>query len=134
MGSQENEAPPQTHDGALCGIDEFLKHTYSYLIVGGGTAGLVLANRLSEVTNVTVGVLEAGPAKLNDPMILMPGLATQGMYSPDTNWLMKSVPQVCCFIPHYPFRQLIHRRFMGVTGLMTFLVVKCSAALVQSTT
>lgn len=33
---------------------------FDYVIVGGGTAGLVLANRLSEKSNVTVAVVEAG--------------------------------------------------------------------------
>jgi choline dehydrogenase len=34
--------------------------TYDYLIVGGGTAGLALANRLSESSTHTVAVIEAG--------------------------------------------------------------------------
>ena len=86
---------------ALCTVQEFIAHPFDYVIVGGGTAGLALANRLSEDTKVLVGVIEAGPAMLNDPMILTPGLATQGMYNPGSNWMMKSVPQVGPFPSPY---------------------------------
>jgi len=41
---------------------DFYKRKFNYLIVGGGTAGLV-------VPNTTVGVLEAGPASFDDPLI-----------------------------------------------------------------
>ncbi|PVH68754.1 GMC oxidoreductase [Cadophora sp. DSE1049] len=34
--------------------------TYDYVIVGGGTAGLVVAHRLAESPNITVAVVEAG--------------------------------------------------------------------------
>ncbi|CEQ42600.1 SPOSA6832_04432 [Sporobolomyces salmonicolor] len=34
--------------------------TFDYVIVGGGTAGLVIANRLSENSSITVAVIEAG--------------------------------------------------------------------------
>ena len=34
--------------------------TYDYVIVGGGTAGLVVAHRLAENPNITIAVVEAG--------------------------------------------------------------------------
>ena len=43
---------------------------FDYVIAGGGTAGCVVAARLSEDPNVTVCVLEAGPSDVDDPRIL----------------------------------------------------------------
>jgi succinate dehydrogenase/fumarate reductase flavoprotein subunit len=43
---------------ALCSIGDFLKHEYDFIVIGGGTAGLCVAARLTEVPNVHVGVLE----------------------------------------------------------------------------
>ncbi|PWY99221.1 alcohol oxidase [Testicularia cyperi] len=40
--------------------------TYDYVVVGGGLAGLVVASRLTENSNVTVAVIEAGAAGYED--------------------------------------------------------------------
>jgi choline dehydrogenase-like flavoprotein len=39
--------------------------TYDYIIVGAGTSGLVIAHRLTELSNVTVAVIEAGLSVIN---------------------------------------------------------------------
>ena len=67
---------------------------YDYVIVGGGTSGLVLANRLTEDPNVHVLVLEAGANKNKDPKIMIPGLGTTTYNDPEYDWSFRSIPQV----------------------------------------
>ncbi|GJJ13608.1 hypothetical protein Clacol_007864 [Clathrus columnatus] len=53
-------------------VDVFLSKTYDIIIVGGGTAGLALASRLSETT-LRIGVLEAGLDKVSSDPTLYSG-------------------------------------------------------------
>lgn len=75
-------------------IDAFVSRTYDFVIIGGGTAGLVLANRLSEDLDLQIAVLEAGQAKLNDVRIKVPAMAPSLLNNPQYDWCFKTVPQV----------------------------------------
>ena len=81
----------------FCTADEFVSSPLDFIIVGGGTAGLALAARLSENDRFQVGVLEAGENKLDDPLVSVPTLYIQGLNVPGHDWTLKSIPQVCGF-------------------------------------
>ncbi|OAG07777.1 alcohol oxidase [Paraphaeosphaeria sporulosa] len=73
--------------------EEFTETPYDYVVIGGGTAGLVVAARLSEDPNVTVGVLEAGDDRLDDPLVDAPNLFLQLWDKPEYDWSYKTMPQ-----------------------------------------
>ncbi|PVH71499.1 GMC oxidoreductase [Cadophora sp. DSE1049] len=54
--------------------DELLP-SYDYVIVGAGASGLTVANRLSEHSDVTVLVIEAGDFDAQEDFVTIPGLA-----------------------------------------------------------
>ncbi|KAI9797972.1 MAG: hypothetical protein M1833_005028 [Piccolia ochrophora] len=74
--------------------DVFCSASYDYLVVGGGTAGLVLAARLSEIPSMTVGVIEAGGDQTEDLNVLTPGLATSMLGNSTYDWGYQTTPQV----------------------------------------
>ncbi|KAI4158222.1 MAG: hypothetical protein LQ342_007669 [Letrouitia transgressa] len=71
----------------------FAAINFDYLVVGGGTAGLAVATRLSENAKVSVGVIEAGGDRTEDPAILTPGLALSTFNNPLYDWAFETTPQ-----------------------------------------
>ncbi|MBO0763045.1 MAG: GMC family oxidoreductase N-terminal domain-containing protein [Hyphomicrobiaceae bacterium] len=65
--------------------------TFDYVIIGAGSAGSVLANRLSEDGTATVLVLEAGPSDWH-PFIHIPAGFIKTFHDPRLNWLYRMEP------------------------------------------
>ena len=66
---------------------------FDYVILGGGTAGLVVASRLSEDSQITVAVVEAGNFERNTPNVTnttILGIAERTRL----DWQYESVPQI----------------------------------------
>ena len=73
---------------------------YDYIIVGAGSAGCVLANRLTENPNVRVLVLEYGGSD-RSIIIQMPSAFSMPMNTKKYNWKYQTAPE-----PHLEGRQL----------------------------
>ncbi|MBX2835593.1 MAG: choline dehydrogenase [Gammaproteobacteria bacterium] len=65
---------------------------FDYVIVGAGSAGCTLANRLSEDSEVSVAVLEAGGSD-RSMLIQMPSALSIPMNMPKYNWGFTSEPE-----------------------------------------
>ena len=65
-------------------------NNYDYIVVGSGSAGAVIANRLTEDRNINVLLLEAGGAQNN--IADMTGLAPS-LVGTEADWQYRTVPQ-----------------------------------------
>ena len=83
---------------------------YDYIIVGAGSAGCILANRLSESGQHSVLVVEAGP-KDGALSLKIPAAMLTNLKSTKYNWAFKGDPE-----PELNNRQLKHDRGMTLGG------------------
>ena len=77
--------------------------TFDYIVVGGGTAGSIMVNRLS-ADGASVCLLEAGP-KDRHPFIHIPAGYIKNIYSPKMTWNFKSKPELATANRSFPLPQ-----------------------------
>ena len=99
--------------------------TFDYVVVGAGSAGCVLANRLSADPKVTVALLEAGPRDLN-PWIHIPAGYYRNILNPSITWQFGCGPE-----PHLGNRMVNWPRgrvLGGTSAINGLLYVRGQAA------
>ncbi|KAI0907039.1 GMC oxidoreductase-domain-containing protein [Ustulina deusta] len=94
--------------------------SFDFIIAGGGTAGIALATRLSEIAHQSVLILEAGLDHSGDPRVKIPAFYST-LFGTDADWGFRSVAQDWATIaPYYtkafasPHTPEEHRQLLGV--------------------
>ena len=87
MTAMKADASPASH-----APDHAANYEADYIIVGGGSAGCVLAARLSEDARISVLLIEAGGEDRN-PLIHIPAGYIKTMVNPAMNWMFETEPE-----------------------------------------
>lgn len=77
----------------MSSVENLETSNFDFVIIGGGTAGLVVAARLTENPDIKVLVLEAGADRRQDPRIKIQGLCLSTYFDPDFDWCLSTEPQ-----------------------------------------
>ncbi|KAK0212181.1 aryl-alcohol oxidase [Desarmillaria ectypa] len=92
-------------------VADLPKLDFDYVIVGGGTAGNVLANRLTEQKDVSVLVLEAGQSTADVLVSQVPFFCPQATPNTLLDWNFTTTPQ-----PGFNGRAIPYPRGFGLGG------------------
>lgn len=70
-----------------------MSNTYDHIVIGGGSAGCLIAARLSEDGARRVLLIEAGDADFNRPSMVDPNVWASNLGT-DADWQHQTIPQV----------------------------------------
>ncbi|KAI9712616.1 MAG: hypothetical protein M1812_006796 [Candelaria pacifica] len=78
----------------MSSLSPILDGIYDVIVIGGGTSGLIIANRLSQDSNTRILVLEAGPPHGQDPKVDNPGMASTTWGDLHYDYSFLTIPQI----------------------------------------
>ncbi|KAJ7083088.1 alcohol oxidase [Mycena belliarum] len=99
-------------------IEAFVATQFDYIIIGGGTAGLVVAARLSENPSLQVGILEAGFLHQNDALIDEPHNIAKNNWNPKYDWMSSTSRQSKVGRPF----QIVRGKLVGGSSALNYAV------------